>query len=125
MCEFLSRFNTEQSVSLQGDIDKKDQEIQTKVKLCFEEMNNILSAKVKDISDRDRTVSSQKVSGRSHCSSSAASSLRCIHAQKKVYAEAARGKLEFLEKEKELQTNELCLLSKIRCLVLRHNGKNL
>jgi hypothetical protein len=113
LCEFLSRYNTEQSVSLQGEIDKRYQEIQTKVKLCFEEMKNLLSAKVEDTSNGDQIelhVSAQPVSGRNHRSSSAGSSLRFIHAQKKAKAEAARTKLEFLEKEKELQTKRALLI---------------
>jgi hypothetical protein len=120
LCDFSSRYNTEQSIGLQGDFDKKDQEIQTKVKLFQmkneyvnnfdapdahfdKEVKNILSAKVKDTSDRDQIEShssAQPISGRSHRISSAVSSLRSIHAQKKAKTEAARAKVEFLKKGK-------------------------
>jgi hypothetical protein len=132
LCEFLSRYNTEESVSLQGDIDKKDQEIQAKVKLCFEEVKNLLSAKVEGTPDREQSnnetelhASTQPFSGRSHRSTSAGLSLRSIHAQKKAKAETDRSEVEILERRKNFGRNKFYLLNKIRCTVLRHKEQSL
>ncbi|XP_056021021.1 uncharacterized protein LOC130054629 isoform X2 [Ostrea edulis] len=118
LCKFLSHYNTPQSVSLQRDIDKEAKEVQAKVNQCFENVKHLIPAKVvtdthegdPNKNETESRAPTQPNSVRSLRSSSAGSSLRSVQAQKRAKAEAAKAKLAFSEKEKELREKQVLLI---------------